>query len=251
MFFLFLTRKILTQTQFLMKKFTIVFTVLFLTSCAEMQQVINQLPGTTVTDADIAAGLRQALDLGIQRQVSKLTAEDGFYKNELVKILLPEELQKVDKGLRAVGLGSLADQGLLLMNRAAESAVKEATPIFINAIKEMRFADARNILLGPDNAATNYLIDKTQTALYQKFQPIIQSSFARVGADQVWNNIISRYNSIPLTTDVNPNLTDYVTAKALEGVYTMIALEEKAIRNNAAARTTAVLQRVFSLQDQP
>ncbi|MDT8415379.1 MAG: DUF4197 domain-containing protein [Flavobacteriaceae bacterium] len=233
-----------------MKKFTIVFTVLFLTSCAEMQQVINQLPGTTVTDADIAAGLRQALDLGIQRQVSKLIAEDGFYKNELVKILLPEELQKVDKGLRSVGLGNLADQGLLLMNRAAESAVKEATPIFVNAVKEMTFTDARNILLGSDNAATNYLIDKTQTALYQKFQPIIQSSFARVGADQVWSNIISRYNDIPLTTDVNPNLTDYVTTQALEGVYTMISLEEKAIRNNAAARTTAVLQRVFSLQDQ-
>jgi hypothetical protein len=233
-----------------MKKFLIISTLLFMVSCAELQQVMDQLPATTVTDADIATGLRQALDLGIQRQVSKLTAEDGFYKNELVKILLPEELQKVDKGLRAVGLGSLADQGLLLMNRAAESAVKEATPIFVNAIKEMTFADARDILLGSDNAATNYLTNKTQNALYQKFQPIIKSSFAKVGADQVWSNIISKYNNIPLTADVNPDLTDYVTAQALEGVYTMIAVEEKAIRNNAASRTTAVLQRVFSLQDQ-
>lgn len=233
-----------------MNKFLIISTLLFMTSCAELQQVMDQLPATTVTDADIATGLRQALDLGIQRQVSKLTAEDGFYKNELVKILLPEELQKVDNGLRAVGLGSLADQGLLLMNRAAESAVKEATPIFVNAINEMTFADAKNILLGSDNAATNYLTDKTQTVLYQKFQPIIQNSFAKVGADQVWSNIISKYNNIPLTADVNPNLTDYVTAQALDGVYTMIAVEEKAIRNNVASRTTAVLQRVFSLQDQ-
>lgn len=220
-----------------------------LVSCAEMQQVINQWPTGPLTEADMAAGLRQALDRGIEQQVKKLTLEDGFYKNDLVKILLPQELQKVDQGLRKVGLGNLADEGLKLMNRAAEEAVKEALPIFAGAVREMTFTDAKNILLGADNAATSYLISKTQTPLYSKFEPVIQRSFSKVGADVVWNNIITQYNNLPLTNNVNPNLTDYVTQQALDGVFTMIALEEKEIRNNVASRTTALLQRVFALQD--
>lgn len=231
-----------------MKKFLALFIVFSLFSCAEMQQVLSQLP-QPVSEADIANGLRAALDKGIETQVQKLTLEDGFYRNELVKILLPEELQKVDAGLRKVGLGNLADQGLKLMNRAAEDAVKEAIPIFAGAVREMTFADARNILLGTDNAATNYLVDKTQTQLYQKFNPVIQQSFSKVGADKIWDNLITRYNQLPLTNDVNPDLTDYVTQEALNGVFTMIALEEKEIRNNVGARSTALLKKVFALQD--
>lgn len=231
-----------------MKKFFGLFIVLSLFSCAEMQEVINQLP-TPVSETDIANGLREALDKGIETQVQKLTLEDGFYRNELVKILLPEELQKVDAGLRKVGLGNLADQGLKLMNRAAEDAVKEAVPIFAHAVREMTFTDAKNILLGSDNAATDYLIDKTQLQLYQKFNPVIQQSFSKVGADKIWDNLITRYNQLPLTNDVNPNLTDYVTQEALNGVFTMIALEEKEIRNNVGARSTALLKKVFALQD--
>lgn len=159
--------------------------------------------------------MRQALDFGIDKQVSKLTQKDGFYKNELVKILLPEELQKVDKALRNVGLSSLADSGLKALNRAAEDAVKEATPIFVSAVKYITFADAKNILLGDDNAATNYLSAKTQTALYNKFRHVIQNSFSKVGADQIWTNLITKYNTLPLTNDVNPDLTDYVTSEAL------------------------------------
>lgn len=232
-----------------MKKSIILALVFALVSCAEMQQVINQWPTGPLTEADMAAGLRQALDKGIEQQVKKLTLEDGFYKNDLVKILLPQELQKVDQGLRKVGLGNLADEGLKLMNRAAEEAVKEALPIFAGAVREMTFTDAKNILLGADNAATSYLINKTQTPLYSKFEPVIQRSFSKVGADVVWNNIITQYNNLPLTNNVNPNLTDYVTQQALDGVFTMIALEEKEIRNNVASRTTALLQRVFALQD--
>lgn len=231
-----------------MKKFFGLLIVVSLCSCAEMQQVLSQLP-QPVSDADIANGLRQALDKGIETQVQKLTLVDGFYRNELVKILLPEELQKVDAGLRKVGLGNLADQGLMLMNRAAEDAVKEAVPIFANAVRQMTFTDARNILLGTENAATDYLIAKTQSQLYQKFNPVIQQSFSKVGADKIWDNLITRYNQLPLTNDVNPDLTDYVTRKALNGVFTMIALEEKEIRNNVGSRTTALLQKVFALQD--
>ena len=193
--------------------------------------------------------MRQALDFGIDKQVSKLTQKDGFYKNELVKILLPEELQKVDKALRNVGLGSLADSGLKALNRAAEDAVKEATPIFVSAVKDITFTDAKNILLGDDSAATNYLTTKTQTALYDKFRPVIQNSFSKVGADQIWTNLITKYNTLPLTNNVNPDLTDYVTSEALEGVYTMIALEEKEIRNKMSSRSTDLLKKVFALQD--
>jgi len=224
---------------------------LTLSGCAELQQVASQFPqaGAILSNADIAAGLKEALDKGIDKEVTKLTATDGFYRNELVKILLPAELQKVDKGLRSIGLGSLADEGLKMMNRAAEDAVKEATPIFVSAVKNMTFTDAKNILLGNDSSATTYLQGTTNTQLYTKFNPVIKSSFSKVGADKVWTNIITKYNSIPLVTKVNPDLTDYVTNKALEGVYKMIAVEEKEIRNNIAARTSPLLQRVFALQD--
>lgn len=229
------------------------FVLIFnLTACAELQSVVDQLPqesGSILSNADMAAGLRQALDLGIDKQVSKLTKKDGFLRNELVKILLPEELQKVDKGLRDIGLGNLADEGLKVLNRAAEDAVKEATPIFVNAVKGITFNDAKNILLGNDNAATKYLTSKTQTDLYNKFKPVINNSFSKVGADQIWSNLISKYNAIPFTNNVNPDLTDYVTGEALKGVYTMIAVEEKEIRNKVSSRSTDLLRKVFALQD--
>lgn len=226
-----------------MKRIIALILILNVSACAELQQVVNQFPQGGLGNDEIASGLRQALNLGIDKQVSKLTAEDGFFKNELVKILLPEELQKVDKALRDVGLSNLADEGLKILNRAAEDAVKEATPIFVNAVKEITFADAKNILLGADNAATQYLTEKTETALYHKFNPVIKNSFSKVGADQIWENLINRYNNIPFTNNVNPDLTDYVTGEVLKGVYTMIAVEEKEIRNKVSSRTTDLLKK--------
>ena len=135
-------------------KTAIILLSLLTFSCAELQDVVNSLPNETTGAIDISGGLRQALDLGVKKQVSKLTQKDGFYKNNLVKILLPEELQKVDKVLRNIGLGSLADEGLKALTRAAEDAVKEATPIFVDAVKTITFNDAKNILLGNDQAAT-------------------------------------------------------------------------------------------------
>ncbi|MBE9489816.1 MAG: DUF4197 domain-containing protein, partial [Bacteroidetes bacterium] len=156
---------------------------------------------------------------------------------------------KLDKALRNIGLGSLADEGIKALNRAAEDAVKEATPIFINAVKKITFTDAKNILLGTDNAATNYLQVKTKTALYNKFNPVIKNSFSKVGVDQIWTNLINNYNTIPFVNKVNPDLTDYVTNEALKGVYKMIAVEEKKIRTNLNSRTTTLLRQVFALQD--
>ncbi|WP_158973809.1 DUF4197 domain-containing protein [Cellulophaga sp. L1A9] len=224
--------------------------VFLLFSCNELQQVVNQLPqSSTIGNAQIASGLREALDLGIEKQVQKLTQEDGFFKNDLVKIVLPEDLQKVDNTLRKMGLSSLADEGLKVLNRAAEDAVKEATPIFVDAVKGITFSDAKQILLGSDDAATNYLKSTTETQLYTSFSPVIKNSFSKVGADQVWSNLITKYNNIPFVTPVNPDLTDYVTGEALKGVYTMIAVEEQEIRTKSASRTTALLQKVFALQD--
>lgn len=234
-----------------MKRISLLFLACLTFSCGELQQVVNNLPGGggALTQQEIGNGLKQALEFGIDKQVSKLTATDGFYRNELVKILLPEELKKVDNTLRDIGLGNLADEGIKALNRAAEDAVKEATPIFIDAVKGITFNDAKNILLGADNAATSYLQGRTRAALYDKFNPVIQNSFGRVGADQIWQEVITTYNKIPLVNKVNPDLTDYVTTEALKGVYTMIAVEEKEIRNKIGSRTTDLLRRVFALQD--
>ncbi|MES2863570.1 MAG: DUF4197 domain-containing protein [Bacteroidota bacterium] len=233
-----------------MKKLVLSIAVFTLFSCAEMQQVLEQFPQTGVlTQAEMGNGLKEALNNGITKQVSKLTATDGFFRNEAVKILLPEELQKVDTRLRQLGMSKLADDGLRILNRAAEDAVKEATPIFVDAVTQMTFADAKNILLGNENSATNYLQNTTSTALYGKFNPVIKNSFAKVGADKIWTQIITKYNSIPLVKKVNPDLTDYTTNKALEGVFKMIAVEEKDIRTNFSARTSDLLRRVFALQD--
>lgn len=234
-----------------MKKFPLILSILFFTSCAELQDIAGQFPqqGYGISNEEIASGLRQALDKGIDQQVTKLTAEDGFYQNELVRIGLPPELEKVDRTLRNVGLDALADEGIKVLNRAAEDAVKEATPVFVNAVKEITFTDARNILLGSDNAATVYLTSKTENELYTKFNPVVQQSLDRVGATEVWSNLITRYNNLPMTNNVNPDLADYVTEEALEGVYTMIAIEEKEIREKVSERSTALLRRVFALQD--
>ena len=234
-----------------MKKLLAFTAILLLSSCAELQQIATQLPdsGYGVTETDINNGLKQALQFGIDKEVSKLASEDGFFNNEMVRIGLPPELQKVDKTLRDVGLDALADEGLKVLNRAAEDALSEAIPVFANAVQEITFADARNILLGEDNAATQYLNAKTEQELYTRFNPIISNSLDKVGATQVWSNIIQKYNSLPLTSRVNPDLPDYVTNEALDGVYLMIAKEEKDIRNSISARTTNLLQRVFALQD--
>ncbi|WP_310559223.1 DUF4197 domain-containing protein [Flavobacterium sp.] len=232
-----------------MKKVILLVLVFSFFSCAEMQQVMNQFPQTQGFGIDISGGLKEALNNGISKQVTKLTAVDGFYRNEAVKILLPDELKKVDASLRKMGLSSLADEGLKAINRAAEDAVKEATPIFIDAVVNMSFYDAKTILMGNDNSATMYLQNSTSTSLYGKFNPVIKNSFTKVGADKVWTNIITKYNMIPFVQKVNPDLTDYVTNQAMVGVFKMIAVEEKNIRTNLNARTSVLLQQVFAMQD--
>lgn len=218
-----------------------------------LNQVKDQLNGMNhgTNSIDIAAGLKEALNKGITKQVTKLTLTDGFYKNEMVKILLPDELKKVDKTLRKLGMGKLADDGIRSLNRAAEDAVKESTPIFVAAVKSMSFNDAKTILMGKEDAATGYLKTTTSTALYEKFSPKVQQSIGKVGADKIWASIINKYNKLPTVTKVNPDITDYVTNKAMDGVFKMISVEEKDIRTNLKARTSELLKKVFAMQDKP
>ncbi|RRJ89338.1 DUF4197 domain-containing protein [Paenimyroides tangerinum] len=241
-----------------MKKLILpILSVFFLSSCAELQQATKQLneiqnqgnQGGGIGQTQIANALKEALELGVSKQVVNLTKTNGFYNNSLVKIPVPQELQKVEKALRAAGLGSLADEGVKAMNNAASVAVKEATPIFVDAIKNMTITDAKNILMGGNNSATQYLKKSTTKSLYGKFNPIIKSSFNKVGADKVWKEIITTYNTLPMVQKVNPDLTDYVTNEALDGVFTMIGKEEVDIRTNINARSTNLLKSVFALQD--
>lgn len=239
-----------------MKKLILpILSIFLLISCAELQQATKQLNeiqnqgGQGIGQTQIANALKEALELGVSKQVVNLTEANGFYNNSLVKIPVPQELQKVEKALRSAGLGSLADEGIKAMNNAASVAVKEATPIFVDAIKNMTITDAKNILMGRNNAATQYLQKSTTKSLYGKFNPIIKSSFNKVGADKVWKEIITTYNTLPMVQKVNPDLTDYVTNEALDGVFTMIGKEEVDIRTNINSRSTNLLKSVFALQD--
>ena len=238
-----------------MKKLILVLLLIPLISIAQTKKKVKKIKVKTPTvtnvinTVDISAGLKEALNKGVTEQVSKLTVIDGFYKNEAVKILIPEELQRVDTTLRKLGMGSLVDDGIKSLNRAAEDAVKESTPIFVNAIKNISISDAKGILLGNESAATSYLKDSTTKELYAKFNPVVQESIGKVGADVIWNSIIKKYNTIPLVNKVNPDISDYVTTKAMEGVFKMIAVEEKNIREKLSSRNSDLLKSVFALQD--
>lgn len=218
-----------------------------LNSCAELQQVINSTSSTT--GFNITDGLKQALEIGVSNGVDLLSKDGGYFQDQAVKILLPAELQKVDATLRKIGLGALADEGLKVLNKAAENAVTEAKPIFVSAIKNMTINDAMGILKGDNNAATTYLKNNTFSSLGAAFAPKIQNSLSQVGADKIWSNLINRYNQLPLTTPVEADLTTYVTKQAINGLFTKVADKEKEIRTNVAARTTPLLKSVFALQD--
>ena len=233
-----------------MKKIVLLVSSFFcLSSCADLQTIMNntQQEGA-LSSLDISNGLKQALEIGISQGVELLSQKDGYYGNSLAKILFPEPLQKVDKTLRSIGLGSLADEGVKLLNRAAEDAVIEAKPIFVNAVKNLSFSDATAILTGGKDAATQYLKKTTTNSLIEAFSPKIQSSLSKVGADKVWESIISKYNAIPLVNQVNPDLTSYVTERAIEGLFQQVAQKEEDIRTNIGARTTPLLQKVFAKQ---
>ena len=205
--------------------------------------------GGSLSTADIVSGLKEALSQGATKGSNTLSQVDGFFANAALKILLPPEAQKVENTLRKVGMGKLVDDAILSMNRGAEDAAKSAAPIFVNAIKDMSVQDAVGILRGSDTAATGYLRGKTTIELTNAFRPVIETSLAKVDATKHWNALITAYNKIPLTQKINPDLTGYVTDKALGGIFYQVALEEKSIRKDPLARTTEILKKVFGSKE--
>lgn len=206
----------------------------------------NNLLGSGLSNLDISNGLKQALTIGANNASSNLSKSNGFFGNQMVKILMPPEAQKVESALRQFGMGNVADRAILLMNRAAEDAVKQAGPIFVNAIKQITIQDAIGILRGGNNSATQFLQRATQQQLMTAFAPQIQASLSKVGADKVWSQAFSAYNKFNFGQQkVNTDLTQYVTQRATEGMFKTIAQEELKIRQNPVARTTDLLQKVF------
>lgn len=211
------------------------------------KEVVSGKPGVLSND-DIVAGLKEALSVGAQKGAASLSQADGFFANAALKIMLPPEAQKVESTLRKVGLGKQVDEAILSMNRAAEDACKSAAPIFGNAIKQMSFQDALGILKGSDTAATAYLRGKTSTELTNAFRPVITQSLEKVNATKYWNTLISSYNKINFLgrQKINPDLSAYVTEKALGGIFYQVGQEEKNIRKDPVARTSEILKKVFA-----
>lgn len=223
-------------------------------SSAQINQTLGDInkslgSGTPLSTAEVAEGLKEALIKGISTGSDLASAVDGYFKNPEIKIPFPPEVQKVETKLRQVGLGDQVDKFVLTLNRGAEDAAKEAKPIFIAAIRQMTIQDAWSILKGSNDAATQYLKRTTSGLLKEKFKPVISNSLQKVSATRYYGDIVNTYNKIPFTEDVNPNLDDYATDKAIEGLFTMIAKEEKSIRENPMARTTDLLKRVFGAQN--
>jgi hypothetical protein len=200
----------------------------------------------SITNTEIVAGLKEALDQGAKVATGTLAVKDGFFGNALVKVLMPPEAKKVENTLRQIGMGSYVDKAILSMNRAAEDASNQALPIFSNAIRNMTIMDALGILKGQNNAATEYLKGKTSPQLTAAFKPVIAASLEKVNATRYWKEVFEAYNSLPTTHNkINPDLSGYVTDRAIAGVFVYIAEEENKIRINPAARASDILKKVF------
>lgn len=198
-----------------------------------------------LTEKDAADGIKEALVKGTGESVALVSKLDGYFLNPEIKIPFPQNARNIETQLRNIGLGGKVDEVVLALNRAAEDAAKSAQPIFVNAITGMNISDALKIVRGNNNAATQYLSQTTTPSLKAKFSPVIKSSLDKVDATRLWSELITAYNQIPFITKQNPDLTDYVTDKAISGLFTMIAKEEVKIRQNPAARTTELLKKVF------
>jgi hypothetical protein len=234
---------------FSLKKLSIgvLLTVVFLLpacSSAQISDILKQV-SSNPSNAEISSGIKEALEKGTGISAERLSLENGYLGNLDVKILFPEEAKNVETTLRSLGLGSMCDQVITSLNRAAEDAAIAAKPIFTDAIKQMSFQDVQQILLGEKNAATLYFKGSTTTSLSQKFSPIIDTSLKKVDATKYWSDVMTRYNRIPLVKKVDTDLTAYVTQKAIDGLFVEIAKEELKIRENITARSSPLLQKVF------
>jgi hypothetical protein len=222
------------------------FTVLFLLSgiaamgqndlFSNIKKKVTGSSSSSLSSEDITAGLKQALTLGAQKSADRLSAVNGFLDNKAVEILMPEQAKQVEKTLRSMGMGKLVDDAITSMNHAAEDASKSAAPIFVNAIKSMTVTDT---------AATAYLRHSASPELTKAYTPVIDSALQKTGATKYWKDVFDTYNKIPLVSKVDPNLSSYVTQKAINGIFYYVAQEEILIRKDPAAQVTDLLKKVF------
>jgi len=227
------------------KIFTLLCAVITLSSC----EVLNQLPTSTsggITEAEAAQGIKEALGQGLGKAVLQLNTTDGFFKDAFYKILLPPDAKKIENTLRTIGMGSQVDKAILQINRGAEDAAGFAKPIFIDAITSMTLSDAIGLVRNGDTSATHFFRVKTTEKLIAAFTPVIKSSLDKVSATKYYGDIVNTYNNFPTTIKkINPDLTSFVTGKATDALFDLVAKEEKNIRDNFAARTTDLLKKVF------
>ncbi len=224
--------------------------LLFLTLIIS-SEIMGQIPGFGggFTEAEAGQGIKEALAQGLGRAVSNLNRTDGFFGNQIYKMLLPTDAQRVERTMRQLGLGSQVDRAILQINRGAEDAVAFAAPIFTEAIRQMTLQDAVGIIRGSNHAATNYFKERTIAKLVEAFRPSVQNSLNKVGATRYYGELISSYNRFPTTRNkINPDLTEYVVEKAVDALFQQIAQEEAEIRVNPVKRTTEMMQKVFGIR---
>ena len=213
---------------------------------AQVDQLLKGITGSGVTDSKASAGLKEALEVATEKAVSLTGRPNGYFGDAAIKILMPAKLQTMQEGLRAVGYGPQIDEFVLSMNRSAEQAAPAAKQIFTHAITTMSFDDAKKILTGGNTAATDYFKAKTTDQLTAAFRPVIDKSMSEVGVTRQYRALVGKFDTIPFAKTQSFDLDNYVTGKALDGLFHVVGEQEKVIRTNPAARTTVLLQEVFA-----
>lgn len=228
------------------------FSLLLSCSPQDMQNVLNSFPSTTpLSNDEVVSGLKEALRLGAERSVEKASVAEGFWNDARIRIPFPQEAINVKNTLMDLGIKKPVEDFERTLNKAAEQAAKEAVPVFVDAITTMSIQDGFNLLRGGENAATSFLREKTSDALRAKFAPVVANATRQVALTSYWTPVANAYNTASILTGgkvVDPDLNAYVTAKAMDGLFLLLAEEEKRIRQDPAARATALLQKVFSQQ---
>lgn len=229
--------------------FLLIGSMVFMTSCDQLQEIINESGGTSLSTQDVARGLKEALEKGALEGAKNLSSTDGYLVSPY-KIFLPPEAQNVVSKVSSIpGFNNIEKEIITKINRAAEDAAKSAGPIFVNSIKQMTVRDAWDILKGNDDAATSYLKRTTTDELYSAFKPTINKSLNKFGALDLWSDVVTRYNKLPMVEKLNPDLDDHITHRALDGLFSEIAKKERDIRENPVERTSTLLRKVFAQQD--
>jgi hypothetical protein len=232
-----------------MKKLVAIFALwASFSSCDVLMHTASNMGSANPTNTEIIGGLKEALTRGVINGVDVLSAKDGFFGNDLIRILLPEEVRKVESAMRTFGFGSTVDNAIKALNEGAELATREASQVFVDAIKNMSFQDAMGILTGGNSSATNYLKSTTTETLIEKFRPIIGTSLDKVDATKYWGDVMSAYNMVS-REKINPDLTGYVTERALNALFGEVEKQENLIRENPIQRTTDLLKKVFDFAD--